>query len=106
MISNANKCKYAIELMDLKKSFDGGKDFVLKGLDLKIPRGSLTAIIGFSGTGKSVMLKHILGLYKPTSGRVEILGQDLSTLNENDLTKFRCNYGVLFQSSALFDDNR
>lgn len=103
-----NTCKYkgefSIELTELKKSFDQGKDFVLKGLDLKIPRGSLTAIIGFSGTGKSVMLKHILGLYKPTSGRVEILGQNLAQLNENDLTKFRCNYGVLFQSAALFDD--
>jgi phospholipid/cholesterol/gamma-HCH transport system ATP-binding protein len=94
----------AIELVDIKKSFDGGKDFILKGIDLQIPRGSLTAIIGFSGTGKSVMLKHILGLYKPTSGTVRILGQDLSELNSDDLTKFRCNYGVLFQSAALFDD--
>ena len=93
-MASTYKGEFAIELTDLKKSFDQGKDFVLKGLDLKIPRGSLTAIIGFSGTGKSVMLKHILGLYKPTSGRVEILGKDLSTLDENDLTKFRCNYGV------------
>jgi phospholipid/cholesterol/gamma-HCH transport system ATP-binding protein len=98
------KSEFAIELTDVKKSFDNGKDFILKGIDLKIPRGSLTAIIGFSGTGKSVMLKHILGLYKPTSGRVEVLGQDLSTMNNNDLTKFRCNFGVLFQSAALFDD--
>ncbi len=98
------KSRYAIELIDVKKSFDGGKDFVLKGIDLKIPRGSLTAIIGFSGTGKSVLLKHMLGLYKPTSGTVEILGQDLSKLSPDDLTKFRCNYGVLFQSAALFDD--
>jgi phospholipid/cholesterol/gamma-HCH transport system ATP-binding protein len=103
-MSSTYKGEFAVELDDLKKSFNGGKDFILKGLDLKIPRGSLTAIIGFSGTGKSVMLKHILGLYKPTSGRVTILGQDLSTMNEDVLTKFRCNYGVLFQSSALFDD--
>lgn len=95
--------QYAIELTDLKKSFDG-KEFVLKGIDLRIPKGSLTAIIGFSGTGKSVMLKHILGLFKPTSGTVKILGTDLSTLDPNELTKFRCNYGVLFQSAALFDD--
>lgn len=98
------KGEFAIELIDIKKSFDGGKDFILKGIDLKIPRGSLTAIIGFSGTGKSVMLKHILGLYKPTSGTVKILGQDLSELDSDTLTKFRCNYGVLFQSAALFDD--
>ena len=95
--------EYAIELEDLKKSFDG-KDFVLKGIDLKIPKGSLTAIIGFSGTGKSVLLKHILGLYKPTSGKATVLNTDLSTLDDNELTKFRCNFGVLFQSAALFDD--
>ena len=98
------KGDFAIQLTDIKKSFDGGKDFILKGIDLQIPKGSLTAIIGFSGTGKSVMLKHILGLYKPTSGKVEILGQDLSLLDPDQLTNFRCHYGVLFQSAALFDD--
>ena len=99
-----NSSDYAIELEGIKKSFDEGKDFILKGIDLKIPRGSLTAIIGFSGTGKSVMLKHILGLYKPTSGVVKILGKDLSELNPDELTTFRCHFGVLFQSAALFDD--
>lgn len=93
----------AIELSDVKKSFDG-KEFVLKGIDLKIPKGSLTAIIGFSGTGKSVMLKHILGLYRPTSGIINILGTDISTLSEDQLTKMRQRFGVLFQSAALFDD--
>lgn len=93
----------AVKLSDVKKTFDGN-DFVLKGMSLEIPRGSLTAIIGFSGTGKSVMLKHILGLFKPTSGKVEVLGTDISTLNADDLTKFRCHFGVLFQSAALFDD--
>lgn len=97
------KEEYAIILDDVKKTFDG-KEFVLKGIDLKIPRGSLTAIIGFSGTGKSVVLKHMLGLYKPTSGKVTVLGTDLSTLTPDNLTMFRCNYGVLFQSAALFDD--
>jgi phospholipid/cholesterol/gamma-HCH transport system ATP-binding protein len=93
----------AVKIQDLKKTFDG-KDFVLKGLNLEIPKGSLTAIIGFSGTGKSVLLKHMLGLFQPTSGKVEVLGTDLSTLSQDDLTKFRCNFGVLFQSAALFDD--
>ncbi|MBO9667711.1 MAG: ABC transporter ATP-binding protein [Bdellovibrio sp.] len=93
----------AVVMRDVKKSFDGN-DFILKGIDLKIPKGSLTAIIGFSGTGKSVMLKHLLGLYKPTSGTVEVLGTDLSTLNEDELTKLRQRFGVLFQSAALFDD--
>lgn len=95
---------YAIELIDVKKSFDGGNEFILKGINLKIPKGSLTAIIGFSGTGKSVMLKHMLGLYRPTSGVIKVLGQDFSKLDNNELTKFRCKYGVLFQSAALFDD--
>lgn len=94
----------AISLRDVKKSFDGGHEFVLKGINLEIPKGSLTAIIGFSGTGKSVMLKHLLGLFRPTSGTIEVLGTDLSTLSPDNLTKFRCNFGVLFQSAALFDD--
>ncbi|WP_413577300.1 ABC transporter ATP-binding protein [Bdellovibrio sp. HCB290] len=93
----------AVQIKDLKKTFDGN-DFILKGIDLEIPKGSLTAIIGFSGTGKSVMLKHLLGLYKPTSGSIEVLGQDLNQMNEDELTKFRQKFGVLFQSAALFDD--
>jgi phospholipid/cholesterol/gamma-HCH transport system ATP-binding protein len=104
MNDNQNKTEYAVVLEDVKKSFDGGKEFILKGIDLKIPKGSLTSIIGFSGTGKSVMLKHMLGLFRPSSGKVSILGIDLSTLNNDELTKFRCNYGVLFQGAALFDD--
>ena len=94
----------AVIMRDITKSFDGGKDFVLKGINLEIPKGSLTAIIGFSGTGKSVMLKHLLGLFKPTAGYIEVLGTDLSSLNDDELTKFRCKFGVLFQSAALFDD--
>lgn len=97
------KEKYAVVLEDVKKTFDG-KEFILKGINLKIPLGSLTSIIGFSGTGKSVVLKHMLGLYRPTSGTVSVLGKDLSTFDDDSLTAFRCNYGVLFQSAALFDD--
>ena len=95
--------QFAVVLDDVKKTFDG-KEFVLKGIYLKIPKGSLTSIIGFSGTGKSVVLKHMLGLYRPTSGKVSVLGKDLNSLDDNALTAFRCNYGVLFQSAALFDD--
>jgi phospholipid/cholesterol/gamma-HCH transport system ATP-binding protein len=93
----------AIRLTDVRKTFDG-KDFVVKGMNLEIPKGSLTAIIGFSGTGKSVILKHILGLYKPTSGKIEVLGQDVGTMDPDKLTEFRRRFGVLFQGSALFDD--
>lgn len=94
----------AIRLQDVWKSFDEGKEFVLKGMTLEIPKGSLTAVIGFSGTGKSVLLKHLLGLYRPTKGYIEVLGQDLSLMDNNQLTVFRRKFGVLFQSAALFDD--
>lgn len=93
----------AVSLRGVKKSFDG-QEFVLKGLDLEIPKGSLMAIIGFSGTGKSVVLKHILGLYRPTEGVIEVLGTDIGRLSPDELTKLRQKFGVLFQSAALFDD--
>lgn len=93
----------AIEIKDLKKTFDG-KEYVINGMNLEIPRGSLTAIIGFSGTGKSVILKHILGLYRPTSGQINVLGQDLNSMTDDELTVFRRKFGVLFQGAALFDD--
>jgi len=94
----------AIELIDLKKSFDGGNEFVLKGIDLSIPKGAITMIIGFSGTGKSVLMKHILGLMKPTQGRVRVLEQEIGAMNRQERLKFRVNLGVMFQYSALFDD--
>ncbi|MFN8791931.1 MAG: ABC transporter ATP-binding protein [Bdellovibrionales bacterium] len=99
----SKKTEAAVRLVDVKKTFDG-KDYVLKGLDLEVEKGSLTAIIGFSGTGKSVCLKHILGIFKPTSGRIEVLGRDLGAMNKDELTRFRQRFGVLFQSAALFDD--
>lgn len=92
----------AIEFIDVKKSF--GNDTVLHGVNLKIPKGSITVIIGFSGAGKSVLMKHLLGLFVPTSGVVKVLGQNVAELNEEEITKFRCKFGVLFQNSALFDD--
>ncbi len=93
----------AISIQDVYKTFDG-KDYILKGLNLEIPKSKITMIIGFSGTGKSVLLKHILGILKPTSGRIEVLGRDLSTLGNQQWAKFRTQFGVLFQGSALFDD--
>ncbi len=99
-LSNVEK---AIKIQDVWKTFDG-KEYVVKGMNLEIPKGSLTAVIGFSGTGKSVILKHVLGLYRPTRGRIEVLGQDLGKMDNNQLTKFRRKFGVLFQGAALFDD--
>jgi len=93
----------AIELINLRKSFGPNGD-VLKGVDLKVPRGKITVIIGFSGAGKSVMLKHILGLLKADQGTVTVLGQDLGRLDEHALNEIRKKFGMLFQSAALFDD--
>ncbi len=95
--------EYAIEISQLKKSFDG-KDFVLNGIDLRIPKGQITVIIGYSGTGKSVLLKHILGLLRPTSGSIKVAGQEITGMSTEELTLLRQKYGMLFQYAALFDD--
>lgn len=101
--SQSHPPEVAIKLENVKKTFDG-KEFVVNGMNLEIPKGSLTAIIGFSGTGKSVIMKHILGLYKPTSGRIEVLGKDVTKMDNDEITIFRRKFGVLFQGAALFDD--
>ena len=93
----------AIDIDQVKKTFDG-HDYILNGIDLKIPRGCLMAIIGFSGTGKSVLLKHMLGLHHPSGRHVRVLGEDLAELSKDEITKLRCRFGVLFQGAALFDD--
>ncbi len=93
----------AIRTRDLKKTFDD-KEYVLRGIDLEIPKNSITFVIGYSGTGKSVLIKHFLGLLKPTSGTLEILGQNVNEISETDLVEFRKKFGVLFQGAALFDD--
>lgn len=93
-----------ISLHNVRKSFDGGSEFILNGINLEILKGKLTTIIGFSGTGKSVMLKHILGLLSPTSGDIFVLGHRLTDLSLKELIQLRCRIGVLFQHAALFDD--
>ncbi len=93
----------AIRIRDLRKTFDG-RDYVLNGINLDIPKGKITSIIGFSGTGKSVLLKHMLGLLKPTSGKVEVLGRDIWEMSMEELIQLRTRLGVSFQYSALFDD--
>ncbi|MBI3802560.1 MAG: ABC transporter ATP-binding protein [Nitrospirae bacterium] len=90
-----------IELVDLKKSF--GDNHVLRGVHLRIETGENMVIIGGSGTGKSVILKHIIGLMKPDSGQVLVDGTDIITLPEKELNQFRKRFGMVFQSAALFD---
>jgi phospholipid/cholesterol/gamma-HCH transport system ATP-binding protein len=95
--------KIAIEIANLRMTFNKS-NFVLDGVTLNILRGQTTVIIGFSGAGKSVLLKLILGLLKPTSGSIKVLGQEITSMTENELLKMRLNYGMVFQDSALFDD--
>jgi len=91
----------AIELQGVVKTF--GRQRVLDGIDLKVMAGQTTVIVGASGQGKSVILKHMLGLVRPDEGRVLVFGQDLSTISRKELNEIRMNFGVLFQNAALFD---
>lgn len=93
--------KFTIEFNDVTKTF--GTHTVLDGLDFKIHEGKITTLLGFSGAGKSTILKHILGIYHPTSGHVKVLGNELVEMEEKDVRQFRTNFGMSFQYSALFD---
>jgi len=97
------KEEIAIECIDLKKTFND-KDYVLNGLNLQIPKGKITVLIGFSGTGKSVLMKHFLGLERPSSGQIKVFDEDITIMPDELLTLFRRRFGVLFQNAALFDD--
>ena len=90
-----------IKIIDLYKSF--GNNEVLRGVNLTIPQGETFAIIGRSGCGKSVLLKHIVGLMMPDSGYVEIEGKRVDKLTKKELYELRKKFGFLFQGAALFD---
>ena len=90
-----------IEIKDLHKNF-GGK-LVLKGLNLDIHDGETLVIIGRSGCGKSVLLKHIMSIMEPDSGKILIDGTDLFSLSSREQDQFRLSLGMLFQGAALFD---
>ncbi len=90
-----------IQLIDVRKKF-GGQE-VLKGIHLSIYEGKTTVIVGESGKGKSLILKHILGLIKPDSGKVLVFGKDMNIMSAKELKRIRSHFGVLFQNAALFD---
>ena len=90
-----------IEVRELKKSF--GSHLILDGVSLRIEKGESVVIIGRSGGGKSVLLKHLIGLLKPDAGQVRIEGEDIAALDERDLLRVRRKFGMLFQGAALFD---
>ncbi len=90
-----------IEVRDVTKSF--GTQQVLRGISLDIHRGEAVVIIGRSGGGKSILLKHLIGLLQPDSGTIRVDGEDITTMNERSLLRVRRKYGMLFQMAALFD---
>ncbi len=90
-----------ISLRNVHKSFGAQK--VLNGLNLEIPAGKITAIIGPSGEGKSVLLKHLIGLLQPDNGDVEVDGENIIGLRRSQLNRIREKFGMLFQNVALFD---
>ena len=90
-----------IELIDVTKRF--GEQVVLNHLNLKVPHGKITAVIGPSGEGKSVLLKQMIGLMRPDEGRVVVDGEDISRMRRAELNRVREKFGMLFQNAALFD---
>ena len=90
-----------IEARQLKKSF--GPQRVLDGVDLRVEKGESVVIIGRSGGGKSILLKHLIGLLRPDEGDVIIDGESIAPMNERQLLKVRRKFGMLFQGAALFD---
>lgn len=91
----------AICIRHLNKSF--GKNEVLKDVDLTLGSGENLVVLGRSGSGKSVLIKCIIGLLQPDSGAIEVLGEEITTLEHDDLDKVRAKVGFLFQSNALYD---
>jgi len=90
-----------IQIKGLKKAF--GSKTILKGVDLEIDSGKITVIIGRSGGGKSVLLKHIIGLLKPDEGHIYLGETDITALKGRELNEARKRFGMLFQGAALFD---
>ena len=90
-----------IRVEDLHKSFDGHE--VLRGVSFQVGKGEILGLIGMSGYGKSVLLKHVAGLIRPDRGRVIIDGNDMCCLRHKDLERLRSRFGFLFQNGALFD---
>jgi len=92
---------YQIRIRGIEKAFGAHK--VLRGVDLDIERGRIHIIIGGSGQGKSVLMKHLMGLLKPDKGHIYVDGEDVVPLDDHELNRVRRKFGMLFQYAALFD---
>ena len=90
-----------IEIQELKKRF--GTNQVLNGFHLKLNDGESLVVMGKSGSGKSVMIKCLIGLVQPDSGKIQVMGQDMTLLEQEQLDEIRTEIGFLFQGSALYD---
>lgn len=93
--------RWHVRVRDLRKSF--GPKLVLDGIDLDIERGKVNVIIGASGAGKSVLIKHFMSLLRPDSGSIWVDGTDIFALKTRELSQFRRKFGLVFQFAALFD---
>jgi len=90
-----------IEVRNVHKRF--GKQVVLDGVDFEVREGETVALLGPSGTGKSVLLKHVIGLIRPDKGTIVVDGRNVATLKRKELSEFRSGIGYVFQNGALFD---
>jgi phospholipid/cholesterol/gamma-HCH transport system ATP-binding protein len=98
--SDFDPSQLALETRDLHKSF--GSDHILRGVNLRIPEGVVSVVLGPSGTGKSVLLRHVIGLLRPDSGDVVVRGRPLSKMSRSQILALRTEIGVMFQDGALF----
>jgi phospholipid/cholesterol/gamma-HCH transport system ATP-binding protein len=99
--ANSKKTTPPVQVEGLSKSF--GKQTVLQGISLEVGRGETLSVLGRSGTGKSVLLKLIIGLHKPDSGSIRVNGEDVTKLKLKELNEVRKKVGFLFQQAALYD---
>jgi phospholipid/cholesterol/gamma-HCH transport system ATP-binding protein len=99
--SVATPSGYAIEFDNVSIAFD--ENVVLKGISFQLAHGETKAVFGVAGSGKSTMLKLAMGLMRPDSGRIFVLGEEVSSMSERELFELRRRVGIVFQESALFD---
>ena len=92
---------HLIEVRNLRQTI--GKQEILRGVDLDVPRGETVVLLGQSGGGKSIFLRHLIGLMRPLSGSIKIAGEEIAHLDERQLEPVRRKIGMLFQDGALFD---